>query len=382
MMPLKVRIFVAVIAVMFAGSTFVGIPEAYARTAATTNAPIVARLDSRTAATTTARTAAKANTRAELQLTPANEEVKRAMTEPKHHPTIALALGGGGIRGAVHIGVLRVFEREHIPIDYIAGCSMGSIIGGLYASGMTCDEIESVLLDRSMQKAYAPGTVTGHLFAIGFDKYILFFRNRPYAGLFNGQKFLKFLDKRLPENAKEIENTKIPFVAVVTSLCDGKSYKLAKGDLAHAILASSALPPVVRPVYINGNLYIDGGVRSNVPVVSAKQFHSDITIAIDADAQLKPMDCKKFTSVRNVARRVTDIVLNVADEQHLQKADLVIRPDIDGVPILSRRTKDVETAIKAGETAAEAALPAIREAMSAYKEKKAIPANGLRAQVK
>jgi NTE family protein len=215
-----------------------------------------------------------------------------------------------------------------------------------------------------------------------FDTYILFFKDRPYAGLFSGKKFLKFLDKRLPENAKNVEDTKIPFVAVVTNLCDGKSYKLAKGDLAQAILASSALPPVVRPVYINGNLYVDGGVRSNVPVVSAKQFHPDITIAIDADSQLRPMECKKFTVVKTVALRVTDIVLDVADAYHLQKADVVLKPDLFNVPILSRKTQDVQNAIKAGEVAAEAALPQIREAMATYEKKNAIAGKETTAKTK
>jgi NTE family protein len=364
MMPLKTRILLVVIAVAFAGSSLAINLKAYAIATGTTK-PVATN-------TKSPKTAPSLKPRAELLLSPENEEVKRAMTEPKHHPTIALALGGGGIRGASHVGVLRVFEREHIPIDYIAGCSMGSIIGGLYASGMTCNELETILMDKSLQKAYAPGFVIQHLLGLALEPVIFAFRDRPYAGLFSGKQFLKFLDKRLPENAKVLEDTKIPFVAVVTNLCDGKSYKLAKGDLAQAILASSAFPPLVRPVYMNGNLYVDGGVRQNLPVVSAKQFHADITIAIDADEQLRPMPIKKFTSVKNVATRVTDIILDVADDYHSQKADLVIRPNLFGVPIMSRKTKDVVEAIKAGETAAEAALPAIRQAMETYKEKSSV----------
>jgi len=379
MMPFKLRILLAAMAVAFTGSTFAGYPKADAisvdSSAATTSQPatnsqpVVTSKNTKTAKIP--KTPLPSKPRSELLLTPANEEVKRFMTEPKHHPTIALALGGGGIRGAAHIGILRVFEREHIPIDYIAGCSMGSIIGGLYAAGMTCNELETILMDKSLQKAYAPGLVIEHLLALAFQPVIFVFRDRPYAGLFSGKAFLKFLDKRLPENAKQIEDTKIPFVAVVTNLCDGKAYKLAKGDLAQAIVASSAFPPLVRPVYLNGNLYVDGGVRSNVPVVSANQFHPDLCIAIVADEQLRPMKPQKFTSVKNVATRVTDIILDVADDYHVQKADIVIRPDLVGIPIMSRHTKDVVAAIKAGEAAAEAALPQIRQAIESYKEKHA-----------
>jgi NTE family protein len=285
---------------------------------------------------------------------------------PQGRPTIALALGGGGIKGAAEIGVLRVFEREHIPIDYIAGCSMGSIIGGLYAAGMPLDRIEATLLDKSLQHAYAPGFIPTQIILTTLNNVQYLFRDRPYAGLFSGKKFTKFLDKTLPADKRNVEDTNIPYVAVSTNLVDGKAYKLAKGDLAHAILASSALPPIVRPVYIKGNLYVDGGVRANAPVESAKQFGADLTIAVVTDEQLRPENIRKFTSVRAVAGRVTAILIACADQYHLNKADLVVAPDVNGIPIISKKTKDVRAAIAAGEKAGEEAVPKIRAAMEQY----------------
>jgi NTE family protein len=280
-------------------------------------------------------------------------------------PTIALALGGGGIRGAAHVGVLRVLLKEAIPIDYIAGCSMGSIVGGLYCAGLPLDDIEKALKDNSLQKAYAPGWIAIALLMCPLRNVTAFltFKDKPYAGLFSGKKFRKFLNKRLTDYEQRIENTKPPFVAVVTNLIDGKAYKLAKGDLADCILASSAVPPLVRPMEIEGNLYVDGAIRSNLPVVSARQFGADIVIAVPVDEILRSEPAKNFRSVRNVATRVTDIVLSVVDEHHLQKADLAIKPDIRNIPMFTKKKKYIPIAIKAGEDAAYAALPAIREAM-------------------
>jgi NTE family protein len=294
---------------------------------------------------------------------------KTVNSHAKGRPTIALALGGGGIRGAAHIGVLRVLQKEGIPVDYIAGCSMGSIVGGLYSAGVPLDEIDRILMDKSLQNAFAPGWLTWAVFLYPTKRLIrkITFQDRPYAGLFTGKKFRNFLSKRLPADKQRLEDLNIPFVPVCTNLLDGKAYKLAKGDFADAVLASSAVPPIVRPVRINGNLYIDGGARSNVPVVSARQFGADLVIAVSVDGALKQESIKKYTSVRNVATRVSDIIMTIVDEHHLQKADLAIVPDVYDIPLFSKKTKFIKPAIEAGEKAAYEALPQIRAAIEKAK---------------
>jgi NTE family protein len=132
------------------------------------------------------------------------------------------------------------------------------------------------------------------------------------------------------------------------------------------LLASSALPPIVRPVEINGNLYIDGAVRSNVPTVSAKQFKADIVIAVPVDETLRPVDIKKFVTVRAVADRVSNIVLSIVDEHQVQSADCAVTPDVSNIDILSKHPEDVTKAIKAGETAAIAAMPEIKKLLIAH----------------
>ena len=204
-------------------------------------------------------------------------------------------MGGGGVRGTAHIGVLRVLQKEGIPIDYLAGCSIGSIVGGLYCAGVSLDDIEHMITDKSLQKAYAPGWLSWAILLYPTRKLIdkMTFQDRPYAGLFAGKKFRAFLSKKLPADKQNIEDLNIPFVAVCTNLLDGKAYKLAKGNFATAVLASSAIPPAVRPVEINGNLFIDGAIRSNVPVISAKQFGADLVIAVPVDEALRQETLKK-----------------------------------------------------------------------------------------
>lgn len=290
---------------------------------------------------------------------------------PNHHkPVIALALGGGGIKGAAHIGVLRVLAQNGIKIDYIAGCSMGSIVGGLYSAGIPLDKIEEILVKKELQKKYAPGFLTPRVLLTPLTSLKILGSHRHYAGLFNSKKFEAYLNTLLPDNKKTIESLDIPFCAVVTNLLDGKAYKLTVGSLAKAIVASSALPPFVRPVEINKCLYVDGAVRSNVPTVSARQYNPDILIAVCVDNYLEPMHKNSFHSMKNVAARVRDILVFVADEHHLQKADIIISPEVDEIPVLSKKTADVTKAIRAGEEATQQILPQIMALINNYNSKK------------
>ena len=287
---------------------------------------------------------------------------------PQAHkgPTIALALGGGGTRGAAHLGVLRVLQRENIPIDYIAGSSMGAIVGGLYSAGVPLNHIEKMIDNNKMQKAYLPRRICTSIMLSFVGRIKHLFRQKPYAGIFSGKKFAKFIIDCVPQEKRNIESLDIPFCAVVTNLRDGQAYRLTKGDLGKALLASAAIPPMVRPVEIDGNLFVDGAIRANVPTVPAEQFNPGLIIAVSVDEELKPVDIKNFTSLKSIANRVASIVLTVVDAFHLQKADVAIVPDVSGITILSDNPEDVRKAIKAGEDAAEASLPEIRKAIAQW----------------
>jgi NTE family protein len=277
---------------------------------------------------------------------------------------VILALGGGGTRGCAHIGVLRVLEREGIPIDGIVGTSIGAIVGGLYAAGVKTDEIERRMLDRSLLKAYqtVPIPLRVALVPIFFVPHI--FGYRPYEGLYKGGKFRKYLNNCVPECDRELDALPIPFVAVASNLLDAKPYAISKGNLGMAIQASSAIPILRRPVEMNGLLLIDGGLQANLPAKQARELGADIVVAVNVDETFTNLDQKEFRRIGSVGKRVINMVLAKVDEDQVAAADIVIHPVVNNISLLSTKSKDARNAIEAGEAAATAALPAIKERLS------------------
>ena len=273
-------------------------------------------------------------------------------------PTIALALGGGGVRGTAHIGVLRVLKEAGIPIDYIVGNSMGSIVGGLYAAGTPLDNIEKMMTDGSLLKAYMPGMLPPKLLISPVSKMIHPFKKH-YAGLWTGKKFGQFLEKQLPPGIRNVEDTIIPFSAVATNLVDGKAYRISDGRLSTAMRASSTLPSILQPVAIGDKVYIDGGVRANLPASAARDTGADIVIAVLVDEPLKIVPAKRFRHFGGILERIGDIMLAVSDARQLPFANIIINPDVSGLPVLKGHADDARNALKAGEIAARKALPAI-----------------------
>lgn len=276
-------------------------------------------------------------------------------------PTIAIALGGGGARGAAHIGILRVLEANGIIPDYIVGNSMGAIVGGLYSAGVPLEKITTHLDDLSLRKAYMPCGIVKKIATIPLRKACHPFAPKQYAGLWTGEKLTEYLEQVLPQKNMEVQDTKIPFSSVATNLLDGKAYRITRGRLSTAIKASSAISPLIRPVPIDDKLYVDGGVRANLPASAARDTGAGFVIAILVDEPLQVLPAKQFLRLKNIASRLSDIVLAIADERQLQFADIVINPDVSSIPILSNEPQDVGRAVKAGELAALKALPILRQ---------------------
>lgn len=293
-----------------------------------------------------------------------NQNPDRRKIKPKHAdgtPTVALALGGGGARGAAHIGVLRVFEEEGLVVDQIVGNSMGSIVGGMYCAGVPLADISTHLEDLSLRHAYMPGGVARKIPSLPFSKIVHPFRPKHYAGLWSGERLTKYLDGVLPRPNMEMSDTKIPFSAVATNLLDGKAYRITKGRLSTAIKASAAISPLIQPVAINGKLFVDGGVRANLPASAARDTGAGFVIAVLVDEPMQVLPAKQFMHLKSVASRMTDIVLAIADERQLQFADMVINPDVSQITVLSNDPDDVQKAIHAGELAARKAMPELRK---------------------
>jgi NTE family protein len=282
----------------------------------------------------------------------------------KRRPTIALALGGGGIRGSTHIGVLRVLQREGIPIDYIVGTSMGSVIGSLYAAGVPLDEIEKMLMTKKLQKAYQPRPLMAQVMCQPAKMLAHVVTGRPCAGLYTGKTMEKFFEKRLPVGKKNIEDTNIKFAAVVTDFTTGELKTLDKGPITQAVRASSSIPLLMRPAEIDGHLYVDGSLRVSVPSEVAAATGADIVIGIQTDEPLTEKQSKTFRSYVPVFDQMINIVMTELGQKDRKAADMTIWPDLRGIRMYQTSPKLVHKAVAAGELAATQALPNIRKLLS------------------
>ncbi|MGB6001880.1 MAG: patatin-like phospholipase family protein, partial [Thermoanaerobaculia bacterium] len=255
--------------------------------------------------------------------------------EVKERPKIGLALAGGGAKGVAHVGVLRVLEELNVPVDYIGGTSMGSIIGGLYASGMSVDELEETLLEidwadtledqtrrkdlsfrrKEEQRRYLMGL------ELGIKKSGIVWP----TGLKTGQK-LYFMLQTLTLPVADIEDfdrLPTPFRAVATDIHTGEAVVLDHGNLATAMRASMAIPTVFTPVVLDGRLLVDGGLSNNVPVDVVRDMGADIVIAVDVGA---PLSDRQVESMIQVYAQTMRFLTRRNMEPQLAAADLVIVP--------------------------------------------------------
>ncbi|HTY58357.1 MAG TPA: patatin-like phospholipase family protein, partial [Bacteroidota bacterium] len=212
----------------------------------------------------------------------AHRELKR--------PRVALVLSGGGARGTAQIGVLRVLERYHIPVDFIAATSMGAIVGGLYASGYSVAEIESLAVRTEWDDVLSltEETKRTELFVdqkIAGDRSFLAVRFQGFAPVIpsavsSGQRLTDFLSARalqaLYHPVPDFDHLKIPFRAVATDLVSGTRVVLKDGSLAEALRASATFPLLFQPIEKNGMQLVDGGLLSNIPVDVARNRGYDI----------------------------------------------------------------------------------------------------------
>ncbi len=291
---------------------------------------------------------------------------------PAQRPRIGLVLGGGGARGSAHVGVLKVLEELHIPIDCIAGNSMGAIVGGLYAAGFTPDEISHELKTIDWDDTFIdkpPRTDRSFRRKLDDNLYLV----KPKIGLsdegevktplayIHGQKFDLQLS-RLTLRAADIHDFNklpIPFHAVATDLETGQAVVLQSGDLARAIRASMAVPGAFDPVEIDGRLLVDGLVANNVPVNVARDMGADIVIVVDVGSGLyKREDIK---GALDVVAQLTNILSERNVEQQLatlKPTDILIKPQLGDLG--SGDFQRAGEGIAMGETAARAQLDALR----------------------
>ena len=282
----------------------------------------------------------------------------------KQRRELTLALGGGGVRGAAHIGVLRVLEKEGIHVDHVVGNSMGAVIGGLYCAGVPLDKIEEVVLDGSMKDSYGPKYVWARVLFAPLIHMTYLFRDKPYAGLGSMKRFKKFLESLIPEDKRKIGELSPDFSAVAMNLTDGNTYVLTDGQLSDAICASSAIPLVIRPYELGDHLFVDGGITSNLPGFAARKEGSGVIIAVEVNKETEPLKKKVFTSIEAVFNRVMNSVLEVSGSDQERYVDLLLHPNMNCVPLLGDKPKYAKAAIEEGERAATNSLDKIKSMLS------------------
>jgi NTE family protein len=295
---------------------------------------------------------------------PVNGQNAENATSPvKHRPRIALALGGGGSRGSGHVGVLKVFEEEHIPIDIVTGTSIGSVVGGFYAAGVPLNDLSDLFEKDEFIHEFMPMPLYVRLPLEPVDLIARLFGYKPFDGLYNGGLFKKYADKLT--GSKQIEKLRIPYAAVVTNVVTGESERLTQGDLGLAMQASTAVPGLKRPVQIGDHLYCDGGVVCNVPVKHAREMGADFVIAVNIDEFLKDQPLENFRVLGSMSRQALRIELASEDGPFCEKADVAVHPDMTGIGLISRKKSNGLRGIDAGIKAAREAMPEIKRKLSA-----------------
>ena len=310
------------------------------------------------------------------------QKVDEANVANQQQKKLVLALGGGGTRGAAHVGVLRVLAKNGVKIDAIIGTSIGAIVGGLYCSGLSADEIEQILLKKSFLRSYLTVPIPVRIMAVPIFFIPHLFGYHPYDGLYRGNRFRNYINAQVQLENKAIEALPIKYGAVCSDLLTAKPYVIRAGNLGRAIQASSAIPALRQPVpFDTANpdniaikdgepamaLLVDGGIQANLPVEQARVLARELgaenevaVIAINIDEPFETEGGKTFRKIGSVSKRVINIMLASIDRSQTDFAQLIIQPRTNGIALLSTKTSDVKLAVKAGETAAELAMPSVK----------------------
>jgi NTE family protein len=256
-------------------------------------------------------------------------------------PRVGLVLSGGGARGATHIGVLKMLDQLHVPIDVIAGTSMGAVVGGLYASGLSGEQIEQAMASLDWQAAFRDRPPRTELDYRRKEEDREFLVNLPVGlqgrrlvipkGLVQGQMLTETLRQLTLPVAAITDFDRLPtrFRALATNLENGGKRVIGEGDLTTAMRASMSVPGLFAPVEYRGELLVDGGLADNLPIDVARSMGVDILIVVDAGFPLQPR--KSLNSLPGITNQMLSILLRKDIERDLATLgpnDIVISPQL------------------------------------------------------
>ena len=289
-------------------------------------------------------------------------------------PKIGLVLGGGGAKGAAEVGALKVLEQAGVKPDFVAGTSIGAIVGGLYAAGYSAAELDtmfcqqawlSLLTDRREDLSLEPyKTVDGVTYVFGFPVY----SSRPTTGIgaLRGEKIVALLDSMMGiRQVVDFSDLRVPFKCVAAEIATASEVVLGEGKLAEAMRASMAIPGVFKPVQRGGTTLVDGGMMNNLPVDVVRAMGADVVIAIDL-TQSKPVHKEvPFGAFLSMLGGLGDWIVSRPDitkyYENLEHADIYINPGLADYDASSFGNKNMRRMIEAGERAATEKLGEIKQ---------------------
>ncbi|HEZ3451938.1 TPA: patatin-like phospholipase family protein [Neisseria meningitidis] len=273
--------------------------------------------------------------------TAGNNAVRKPVQTAKPAAVVGLALGGGASKGFAHVGIIKVLKENGIPVKVVTGTSAGSIVGSLFASGMSPDrlELEAEILGKTDLVDLTLST----------------------SGFIKGEKLQNYINRKV--GGRQIQQFPIKFAAVATDFETGKAVAFNQGNAGQAVRASAAIPNVFQPVIIGRHTYVDGGLSQPVPVSAARRQGANFVIAVDISARPGKNISQGFFSYLDQTLNVMSVS---ALQNELGQADVVIKPqvlDLGAVGGFDQKKR----AIQLGEEAARAALPEIKRKLAAYR---------------
>ena len=268
---------------------------------------------------------------------------QNTFAQEQKRPKIGLVLSGGGAKGFAHVGVLRAIEEAGIKIDYIGGTSMGAVVGGLYATGYNASQIDSIFrttnfdellndfIPRSSKNFYEKRNDELYALVLPFNNFKIGIPGALSKGMYNFNLLSKLT--RNVRHVRDFNKLPTPFLCIATNIETGEQVLLNKGNLAQAMIASSAFPSLFSPVELGGKLLVDGGVANNYPIQEVRNLGADFVIGVDVQDGLR---------TREQLQDATKILVQINNLQSIERmkkniplTDIYIKPDIKNFGVVS-----------------------------------------------
>ncbi|BBI98960.1 exported phospholipase [Ferrigenium kumadai] len=267
---------------------------------------------------------------------------------------IALALGGGAARGFAHVGVIKALEAQGISPDIVVGTSAGSVVGALYAAGLTGFQIQELSMNMEEDQI---------LDGSGLYRCIAETMVTDKRGCIKGQALQDFINRNV--KGRPMEKLNKTFAAVATNLNSGEMVVFRKGNTGMAVRASSSIPVFFQPVTINGQDYVDGGLVAPVPASVARTLGADFVIAVDIS--VRPQD-RSTEGMTDILLQTFSIFGKTINRHEQSSADIIVRPVTSGLP--SADASGRHKAVLEGEKAVAAILPELKAKLAKLNEER------------